>query len=488
MTALSAANARNSASALPGLLTSGSSSPAISSSNGTDALTSFSQMLRDSSQTTPMANPMPTPGPASASNSSAPKPASAPAPKASQDSPVSSADGKTQAQREDARLNAKRNAGAPTPAAQRGSTQMPAETSATAVGANADASADAATTAADGVAEEAVPTQDDANDDEDCQATLGVFSITVSTTTLTTAPDDSPAAANLAAALANAGAITQQDAGQAETAELGTGPGRAVRAAASTSTGARATALQLGAHERQAADASATADALDSAARTPGVFTIDAAADKGSSFASALNEAGKGLAANNSEARGGTGLEAGLLAGGAAALSEAHALKGGTSKTETVTSITLPQPITDTSFAPAMAARLSLLAADGVTEAKLHLNPAEMGPVAVQIVVDGQQAKISFHAEQAETRNVLERSLPDLAAALRDSGLTLSGGGVFQQARDPGQNASGREGSGADTRSGASRSGVTAVDAQDTAISSAKRLSGRSRGVVDLYA
>jgi flagellar hook-length control protein FliK len=61
-----------------------------------------------------------------------------------------------------------------------------------------------------------------------------------------------------------------------------------------------------------------------------------------------------------------------------------------------------------------------------------------MGPVAVQIVVDGSQAQVSFHAAQAETRQALEQSLADLAAALQSQGLTLAGGGVFQQApKDP---------------------------------------------------
>ena len=36
----------------------------------------------------------------------------------------------------------------------------------------------------------------------------------------------------------------------------------------------------------------------------------------------------------------------------------------------------------------------------------------------------------------AATRQMLEQSLPTLASTLRDAGLTLSGGGVFQQARD----------------------------------------------------
>lgn len=104
-------------------------------------------------------------------------------------------------------------------------------------------------------------------------------------------------------------------------------------------------------------------------------------------------------------------------------------------------------------FAPELAASVSLLAADGVQHAELQLNPAEMGPVAVQIVVDGAQAQVSFHAVHAETRQALEQSLPDLAAALQGQGLTLSGGGVFQQSPHDAQ------GGNADSRSSSGEAG-----------------------------
>lgn len=104
-----------------------------------------------------------------------------------------------------------------------------------------------------------------------------------------------------------------------------------------------------------------------------------------------------------------------------------------------VTAARLHAPLHSPAFAPEMAGRISLLAVDGVQQAQLQLNPADMGPVSVQIVVDGSQAQVSFHAAQAETRQALEQSLPELAAALQGQGLTLSGGGVFQQsARDNG--------------------------------------------------
>ena len=90
-------------------------------------------------------------------------------------------------------------------------------------------------------------------------------------------------------------------------------------------------------------------------------------------------------------------------------------------------------PLHSPVFAPALGAQISLFAQDGVQTARLLLNPPEMGPVAVQIVIDGNAARVDFQADRAATRDVIEASLPALASALQDAGLTLAGGGVSQQ-------------------------------------------------------
>jgi len=136
-------------------------------------------------------------------------------------------------------------------------------------------------------------------------------------------------------------------------------------------------------------------------------------------------------------------------------------------------------------FAPAMGAQLSLLASEGVQSAQLLLNPAEMGPVAVQIVLDGQQAQISFHSDQAETRAVLERSLPDLAAALRENGLTLSGGGVFQQ--DAGTRQQQQADAAAQAR-GQARGHLNSGMGEPEPLPAAPRRAAVARGVLDTYA
>ncbi|HMC17466.1 MAG TPA: flagellar hook-length control protein FliK, partial [Albitalea sp.] len=144
--------------------------------------------------------------------------------------------------------------------------------------------------------------------------------------------------------------------------------------------------------------------------------------------------------------------------------------------------INLPTPVNSPEFKAALGMQVSLLARDGVQHAELHLNPAEMGPISVQIALDGSQAQVDFGADSAHTRHLIEAGLPELASALRDAGLTLSGGGVSQHAR--GQS----HGDGAPRE----RDGAAAprgVDAADTAAISTRRVNLRlPQGALDLYA
>jgi len=233
----------------------------------------------------------------------------------------------------------------------------------------------------------------------------------------------------------------------------------------------------------------AQAAAEDIKAKASDASTQDSAAQSSAAnFTTALADAvqAQPAALRNAEAgphkhREGPSLE-GIASASAQApqssLSPASADIGSTAR------VTVASPLYTPGFAPEMAARLSVLAADGVQTAQLHLNPADMGPVTVKIVVEGLQARIEFQADQADTRAVLERSLPDLAAALRDSGLTLSGGGVFQQF-------AGQDPSGARARSDGQvprRSGTDDADNMPSVPTLAVAVGRQTQGVVDLYA
>jgi len=119
-----------------------------------------------------------------------------------------------------------------------------------------------------------------------------------------------------------------------------------------------------------------------------------------------------------------------LLAQGAGVAGATTAMSTGTTPTAAYSAI--PHEIHHAEFVPAFSARIAMLVRDGVEEAHLHLNPVEMGPVALKLSLDGQQVRVDMTAEQAGTRQVLEQSMPALAGALRDAGFTLAGGGVFQ--------------------------------------------------------
>lgn len=81
-------------------------------------------------------------------------------------------------------------------------------------------------------------------------------------------------------------------------------------------------------------------------------------------------------------------------------------------------------------FTEAMGVQLSTWLEEGVQHAWLELNPADLGPIDVRIALGDGAARIELGADVASTRAALADALPQLAEALGDAGLSLSGGGV----------------------------------------------------------
>jgi flagellar hook-length control protein FliK len=90
----------------------------------------------------------------------------------------------------------------------------------------------------------------------------------------------------------------------------------------------------------------------------------------------------------------------------------------------------IAQDVRRPEFVPVFSARIATLVQEGIEQARVHLNPVDMGPVSLQLSLDGLQVRVDMTAEVAATRQVLEQALPSLAGALREAGFTLSGGGV----------------------------------------------------------
>ncbi|MEZ5621224.1 MAG: flagellar hook-length control protein FliK [Burkholderiaceae bacterium] len=150
--------------------------------------------------------------------------------------------------------------------------------------------------------------------------------------------------------------------------------------------------------------------------------------------------------------------------------------------------VTVEPDLHSPAFAPAIGARVAVLVREGVREARMQVNPAGLGPVDVRIEVDRHlAARVELVAEQAPTRAALEQALPALAAALRDSGMTLAGGGVFGAARDAGTHDGGyRPGAHTQQPGTADAAGGDDGLAPDTVRIAAG--AAAARGLVDLYA
>jgi flagellar hook-length control protein FliK len=93
----------------------------------------------------------------------------------------------------------------------------------------------------------------------------------------------------------------------------------------------------------------------------------------------------------------------------------------------------LAQPPGSAAFPAALGAQLNTWLKDGVQYATLELNPQDMGPIDVRIALRDGRTEVQLGADVAATRAALTEALPELAEALGDVGLSLSGGSVSDQ-------------------------------------------------------
>ncbi|HYF58834.1 MAG TPA: flagellar hook-length control protein FliK [Burkholderiaceae bacterium] len=84
-------------------------------------------------------------------------------------------------------------------------------------------------------------------------------------------------------------------------------------------------------------------------------------------------------------------------------------------------------PVPDPRFGEALGERVTWLVREGLQSAELTLNPLELGPIRIELRLDGDAATIGFSALQAETRGAIEQALPKLRELLSQQGLQLGG-------------------------------------------------------------
>lgn len=143
------------------------------------------------------------------------------------------------------------------------------------------------------------------------------------------------------------------------------------------------------------------------------------------------------------------GSEAGSEAGSAQAASLLGAALGTASATLLPAMAGTPEPVElplaarpgSSGFSSELGERLVWLVNQGVQEARLQLNPRELGPIEVRLGFSDGAAQVSFSVQHAGTAAAVQQSLPQLRELLAQQGLQLGEAGVFQRNADTAANA-----------------------------------------------
>lgn len=91
---------------------------------------------------------------------------------------------------------------------------------------------------------------------------------------------------------------------------------------------------------------------------------------------------------------------------------------------------TIGQPVLDDAWGEAFQDRVLWMAKGRIQNAEIRLNPAELGPIRVQVSVEDDAAMLNFTAQHNVTREAIEQALPRLREMLSENGLTLAGSTV----------------------------------------------------------
>lgn len=100
-------------------------------------------------------------------------------------------------------------------------------------------------------------------------------------------------------------------------------------------------------------------------------------------------------------------------------------------------------------FSPVMKQQLMTMVSQGVQQAEIRLDPAELGSMMVRIQVQGDSTQVQFQVSQHQTRDLVEQAMPRLREMLAEQGMQLTDGQVSQGDRGNDQSFQGdRDGQG----------------------------------------
>ncbi len=95
--------------------------------------------------------------------------------------------------------------------------------------------------------------------------------------------------------------------------------------------------------------------------------------------------------------------------------------------------IAVPTPVFSEQFPSALASELRFAIQGGIERASITLNPEALGPIQVELKLEGTEASVQFRALNSETRDAVNATQEVLRALLADQGLSLQQFDVGQQ-------------------------------------------------------
>jgi len=127
--------------------------------------------------------------------------------------------------------------------------------------------------------------------------------------------------------------------------------------------------------------------------------------------------------------------------------------------------------------------RLAWVASNRFSAATLQMNPPQLGPIEVRILLNGDQANVSFAAVQPQTREAIQQALPALATSFAAQGLSL---GQTSVGRENLQQGGGGNGNGAGN--GGPAGTLVAEGAGVDALTGGGGVTRGGQGLVDTFA
>ncbi len=104
-----------------------------------------------------------------------------------------------------------------------------------------------------------------------------------------------------------------------------------------------------------------------------------------------------------------------------------------TNTTQAVQSPDVPLAVGTPNWEKDLGQRMAWMMQNQTHRAELQVTPLHLGPLHLQIELNGSQASVSFTTPHANVRETIENALPQLREMLETQGLQLSGAGVHQQ-------------------------------------------------------